>query len=495
MKTKHVTITVLPGKHKLSAPEDSSLLEVLQQHDLAPDAPCGGQGTCHKCKVLVDGTEQLACRTTVRRAMVVERIAADDVAVLTGGDGDVPVADPKEKGLLLAVDIGTTTVAAWLLDGSTGKELAVVSGLNPQTVFGADVVTRLQLARDGKLNAEQKAIVKELDDMVRKLCDKAKVSAKKIRRVCIVGNPTMQQLFLGMGIENLVTIPFGPALTSPDVVPAKEHLKTCPNADLQLVPDISGYVGADIVAGILATDLWHAKDNVLFVDIGTNGEMVLRAKDGRMTACSTAAGPALEGAKIRFGMRGAPGAIDHVSPENDKVVCHVIGGGPAKGICGSGLIDAVAVFLEQGAINKRGRIASEEERDGDRFLPLTDDVWLTQDDIREVMLAKGAIAAGIELMAGELGLDLADIDRVLLAGAFGSFMDAHSACRIGLLPAVLDGKIAAVGNTAGAGARRMVCDPSQFASTADLLEQIDFLELGDLPGFRKSFAKNMNFTE
>lgn len=489
------TITVLPGEHKLSVPEDSILLEVLQQHDLAPDAPCGGQGTCHKCKVLVDGTEQLACQTVVRRAMTVEVPQEDAVSILTEGGSDVSVADPKKGSLLLAIDIGTTTVAAWLLDGKTGKELAVVSGLNPQTAFGADVISRLQLARSGKLKAEQKAIVDQLNDMVRKLCDDAKVSAKKIRRVCVVGNPAMQQLFLGLSPENLVTIPFAPVLTKPETVPAKRHLKSCPNAELQIVPDISGYVGADIVAGVLATDLVRAKDNVLFVDIGTNGEMVLRAKDGRMTACSTAAGPALEGAKIAFGMRGAPGAIDHVAMDGGDVVCHVIGDGPAKGICGSGLIDAVAVALEQGAINKRGRIAAEEEKDGERFLPLTGEVWLTQDDIREVMLAKGAIAAGIELMAGELGLSLSDIDRVLLAGAFGSFMDAHSACRIGLLPAVLDGKIAAVGNSAGAGAKQMVCDPARFEATAGLLTEIDFLELGDLPGFRKSFAKNMNFTE
>lgn len=488
-------LTVLPGKHTLSVPEDSNLLGVLQEYDLAPDAPCGGQGTCKKCKVLIDGEEQLACQTNVRRAMKVELLQADDVSVLTSGEGDVSVTAPEVDGLLLAVDIGTTTVATYLLDGMTGKELAVVSNLNPQTVFGADVISRIQLARDGKLKQEQKSIAKELNGMVRELCRKAKKNARDIRRVCVVGNPAMQQLFMGIDPVNLVTIPFGPALTKTDVVPAKEYLRDCPNAVLQVVPDISGYVGADIVAGILATDLHRQTDNVLFVDIGTNGEMSLRSKNGRMTACSTAAGPALEGAKIKFGMRGAPGAIDHVSLEGDRVVCHVIGDGPAKGICGSGLIDAVAVFLEKGAINKRGRIANAEEIDGERFLPLRDGIYLTQSDIREVMLAKGAIAAGIELMAEELGMTLDDIDRVLLAGAFGSFMDAHSACRIGLLPMELDGKIHAVGNTAGAGAKQMVCDPSLFESTNELVQHIDFIELGDLPGFMKSFAKHMNFTE
>ena len=427
--------------------------------------------------------------------MSIELLQADTVSVLTGGNGEVSVTAPEVDGLLLAVDIGTTTVAAYLLDGMTGKELSVVSNLNPQTVFGADVISRIQLARDGKLSQEQKTIVKELNGMVRELCRKAKVNHRDIRRVCVVGNPAMQQLFMGLDPENLVTIPFAPILTKTDVVPAKEYLRDCPNAVLQVVPDISGYVGADIVAGILATDLHHATDNVLFVDIGTNGEMAMRSKDGRMTACATAAGPALEGAKIKFGMRGAPGAIDHVERQGDRVICHVIGDGPAKGICGSGLIDAVAVFLEKGAINKRGRIASPEEIDGERFLPLRDGVYLSQSDIREVMLAKGAIAAGVELMAEQLGIGLEEVDRVLLAGAFGSFMDSHSACRIGLLPGILDGKITAVGNTAGVGAKQMVCDPALFELTTELVKEIDFIELGDLPGFMKSFAKNMNFTE
>ena len=261
-----------------------------------------------------------------------------------------------------------------------------------------------------------------------------------------------------------------------------------------MVPDIAGYVGADTVGAVLATKLDSAEDNVLLVDIGTNGEMVLRA-NGQMAACSTAAGPALEGAKITFGMRGAPGAIDKVWLEDGELRSHVIGDTEATGICGSGLIDAVASFLDLGLINKRGRIQSTKETNGQRVLYLNDDIYLTQNDIHEVMLAKGAIAAGVELLAKTLGIEVSDIDRVLLAGAFGSFLNADNACRIGLLPAGLEGKATAVGNAAGVGACRMALSRAEFERTAELLKHIQFVELANLPDFMTVFARRMGFTE
>ena len=214
---------------------------------------------------------------------------------------------------------------------------------------------------------------------------------------------------------------------------------------------------------------------------------------GDMTACSTAAGPALEGAKIKFGMRGAPGAIDHVWVEDGKIRCSVIGGGEAKGICGSGLIDAVASLLELGLLNARGRLQAPDGLDGERIVRLTDTVYITQNDIREVQMAKGAIAAGISLMARELGIGISQIDKVLLAGAFGSFLKPESACRIGLLPAELLEKITAVGNAAGSGAKMMVCSKDEFTRTDELISHIEFIELASLPDFQRKFAKNMRF--
>lgn len=299
----------------------------------------------------------------------------------------------------------------------------------------------------------------------------------------------MQQLFLGISPENLAGVPFAPVLTEAKAVPCADYLPICPNAKLLIVPDISGYIGADTMVCVLATEIYKKDPITLMVDIGTNGEMVLGNKH-RMIACSTAAGPALEGANIQFGMRGTEGAIDHVWLENGEVRCSVIGGGKALGICGSGLIDAIAVGLEMGLLNKRGRIQNEEH-----ILRLTEDIYLTQDDIRQVQLAKGAIYAGIFLMAKQLGLEVKDIEKVQLAGAFGSFLNPKSACRMGLLPEELLEKIEAVGNAAGSGAKLLACDDSLLPLTEKLTQTIEFLELASLPEFSRTFAKSMNFRE
>ncbi|MBR5752986.1 MAG: DUF4445 domain-containing protein, partial [Clostridia bacterium] len=382
----------------------------------------------------------------------------------------------------------------FLLDGKTGEELANASMLNPQSPYGADVISRIQAALSGDAGTLQELITNAVGSLIGTVCEKSGSSPEDIGVVSVVGNPAMQQLFLGIDVSNLAGVPFDPVLTEPGVLSASDYLPVCPNADLLVVPDIAGYVGADTMACVLSCALEKSEEPTLLVDIGTNGEMVLSA-GGRMAACSTAAGPALEGAKIRFGMRGAKGAIDKVRWEDGDVRCHVIGDCSAEGICGSGLIDAVAVYLEQGLINKRGRIQTKDEIDGERTLPLTDGLYLTQTDIREVMLAKGAVAAGIELMARYLGLELTDIKRVLLAGAFGSFLDPNNACRMGLLPEELQGRITAVGNAAGSGAKLIARSKDAFAHTGELKGHIEAIELANLDDFMHTFAKTMNFRE
>ena len=481
---------------KLHTDHQRNLLELLRENGVALSAPCGGLGTCGKCVVRLNDEDVLACQTFVSKDCTVEVPETEETVVLTRGIslGDVPLLDPVASGDLLAVDIGTTTVAAFLLDGKTGTQLATASLLNPQSSYGADVISRIQAAVDGSLAELQRLITDGVDALVETLCEKAGRSPADIGVVSIVGNPAMQQLFLGVDPKNLASVPFDPVLTETKLVAAKDYLPACGNATLLVVPDIAGYVGADTVGAVLATKLDSADDNVLLVDIGTNGEMVLRA-NGRMAACSTAAGPALEGAKITFGMRGAPGAIDKVWLEDGELRSHVIGDTEATGICGSGLIDAVASFLDLGLINKRGRIQSTKETNGQRVLYLNNDIYLTQNDIHEVMLAKGAIAAGVELLAKTLGITVSDIDRVLLAGAFGSFLNADNACRIGLLPAGLEGKATAVGNAAGVGACRMALSRAEFERTAELLKHIQFVELANLPDFMTVFARRMGFTE
>lgn len=486
-------LTVLPDQITLEAEAGTNLLECLRRAGLAPSAPCGGHGTCGKCQVRVNGETVLACQTRINGSMTVELPGQEKTEILVGGAGDTIDLDPIKPGYLAAFDIGTTTVVCFLLSPE-GKELAAQSMLNPQAPYGADVITRMRLALGGQLTELADVIRGGMTELIEQCCCFTGISPEEISVVSVVGNSCMQQLFLGISPANLAAIPFAPVLTEAKTCPAKPFLPVCANAELLIVPDISGYVGADTMGCVLATRMYQAEDTVLMVDIGTNGEMVLQHK-GRMIACSTAAGPALEGANIRFGMRGAAGAIDHVWLNEGKISCSVIGGGTALGICGSGIIDAVSVLLEKKLINKRGRIQSVEETDGQRIVGLTENIYLTQDDIRQVQLAKGAIAAGIYLMCSHLGITPGEVDRVVLAGAFGSFMDPDSACRIGLLPAELAGRICAAGNIAGAGAKLLAMNRGELELSQRLLKQIEFLELAEQPDFQRTFAKCMAFTE
>ena len=482
-------IITLPENNKIfSVSAGVNLLDALKENGIYPDAPCGGNGTCGKCTMLVNGTEVLACKTVVDRDMTVVLPRAE-IRTLQESFCAEQSIDPLRDGYLLAFDIGTTSVVCVLLDGKTGAELAQSSVLNPQVAYGADVITRIQQAVQGKLAFLTQLIRHAMTDLTQTVCDDAGISPKKVGVVSVVGNPAMQQLFLGICPENLSEIPFAPALTEAKAVSCKEILPICSEAQLLIVPDIAGFIGADTIGCLLATKLYEDDALTLLVDIGTNGEMVLGNRDG-MIACATAAGPALEGANIQFGMRAAEGAIDHVWTEDGKILCSVIGGGAAKGICGSGLVDAVAVGLQLGLINKRGRILSD-----DHVLPLTERIYLTQEDIRQVQLAKGAIYAGIVLLAKQLGVEIEEIQKVQLAGAFGSFLNPENACRIGLLPEALLQKIEAVGNAALSGAKMLACNKKLLPFTRNLVERTGFLELASLPSFPRIFAKAMLFRE
>lgn len=481
-------ITLPENNSKLSVPTGTNLLDALKENGIYPDAPCGGNGTCGKCTLLVNGTQVLACRTVVDRDMTIV-LPKSEIRILQKSFCAEQGIDPLQEGPLLAFDIGTTSVVCVLLDGKTGRELAQSSVLNPQVAYGADVITRIQQAVQGKLTQLTQLIRHAMTDLTQKVCDDAGVSPQKIGVVSVVGNPAMQQLFLGICPENLSEIPFVPALTEAKAVSCKEILPICPAAQLLIVPDIAGFIGADTIGCLLATKLYEDDALTLLVDIGTNGEMVLGNRDG-MIACATAAGPALEGANIQFGMRAAEGAIDHVWTEDGKILCSVIGDGAAKGICGSGLVDVVAVGLQLGLINKRGRILTD-----DHVFPLTERIYLTQEDIRQVQLAKGAIYAGIALLAKQLGVEIEAIQKVQLAGAFGSFLHPENACRIGLLPEVLLQKIEIVGNAALSGAKMLACNKKLLPFTRNLVERTGFLELASLPSFPRIFAKAMLFRE
>lgn len=497
-------IRFYPADLAVQVPEGTTILEAQRLAGLLPDAPCAGRGTCGKCRVRVGDTVVLACQTQARDGMDVWTGASTGHQVLTEGLAWQPVPDPvaPDAPYLAAVDIGTTTVVCHILDGRTGDTLSTVGRLNPQHTFGADVVSRAQLARQQGGTRLTQAIRRELSQALEQGAGESGISLEQISVLSIVGNPCMQQLFLGCPVDNLLTPPFSPILTRAETVPAGRYLPQLSRAELRIVPDISGYLGADIMGCILASRLFAQEELTLLVDIGTNGEMVLGSAAG-MVACATAAGPALEGANISCGMRGAQGAIDHVWTEDGDIAFSVIGGGPPQGICGSGLIDAAAVLLQEGIIDRRGRIQTAQqlpqyahrlsERDGTRCFALCPTVILTQEDIRELQMAKGAIAAGIDLMLQHLGVTAEHISRVLLAGAFGSYIHIDSACAIGLLPASLADRTRAVGNAAASGSRCIALDREGFLRTEALCQQVHALELAALPAFSRCFARHMRF--
>lgn len=482
----------IAGGPCLEAPVGENLLALLRGAGAAVDAPCNGEGRCGKCRVLVNGRAALACRTAVEADVFVALPERERPRVLSGGERGQVSMNPLRDGLLVAFDVGTTTLVCYLLDGATGERLATAGMLNPQVAYGADVITRIRCALHGDGEELCRAVREGMSELLRRACAEAGASPSEIGVVSVVGNPCMQQLFLGLPVDNLARMPFAPALTRADVVPAAEYLPECGNALMMIVPDVSGFVGADTLGCALATGLREGRDVALVVDIGTNGEMLLAGR-GRMLACATAAGPALEGVGIRCGMRAAAGAIDRAWAQGGELRWSTIDGEQARGICGSGLIDLAAALLETGGIDRRGRIQSREELNGQRFVRLTDAVYLTQEDIRALQLAKGAIAAGIELMCAELGVAVEEIDRVLLAGAFGNHIRPESACRIGLLPPALQKRILPVGNAAGSGACMLACDREQLQIAGRMAREVEFLELAALPGFRRSFAKNMYF--
>ena len=470
------TVTVEPGNRILKAAHGQPLLELLRSEGLYVDAPCGGNGTCGKCLVTVNGKLLRACGC---------RVEADVTVTLPGETGLEQEAQVKPSGssapgsYVMAVDIGTTGVVCSLLS-EDGKVLAEQSAANPQRAFGADVVSRIRQAVGGEGALLTEAIRSCVAQLADSCCKAAGIDPGQVKTVCPVGNPCMQQLFLGMDVKNLAAVPFSPVICSQGWLPAEAYIPGFCNGQLRVIPNIGGFIGSDTLACVLAAELTRAEDTVLLVDIGTNAEMVLRHK-GKMAACAAAAGPALEGANISCGMRAQSGAVSRV----DKDGCCVIGGGEAKGICGSGLIDAVALMLERGILDSRGRLLTE-----DKTYTVTAGVTLTQEDIRQVQLAKGAVHAGIRLLAEHMGIGVEDIDRCVLAGAFGSYLNGENACRMGLIPHELVHRTAAAGNLALAGAKKLALGESCPAT-----ETIESLELGSLPGFARQFARSMRFQE
>lgn len=437
------------------------------------------------------------------------------VNVILVGNELVEILPATEKPLKLgcAFDIGTTTVAGALVDVTSGNILATESRTNPQAAHGADVMARIDFSEVKNGLQKLASEIREcLNEIIAGLCDKAQVVNSQIYEMTIAGNTTMLHLLMQLPCGTIARAPYVPLFkTALNLNSEKYKLYIHPAGNLHLLPTISGYVGADTTAAILAAGMHKSEKLQLLIDIGTNGEIVLGTKE-RLIACSTAAGPAFEGARILHGMRGATGAIEHVIFDDD-ISLTVIGGTQPKGICGSGIIDVVGELIRTGIIDQTGRFVKPEnlpksvpEAIQYRLKPTekgysfelaqnseSEPIVLTQQDVREVQLAKAAIFAGIGILLSEFNASPDDLDKILIAGAFGNFIRPHQAPQVGLIPNVPEDKIHFIGNAAIEGSLRTLLSKEEREEIKTIAAQTEFIELSTNTDFQNLFVEAMFF--
>ncbi|MBE9511349.1 MAG: DUF4445 domain-containing protein [Bacteroidetes bacterium] len=529
-----VGITVIAGekKTKTTLLKEMTLLEGLREQGWGVEAYCNGAGYCGKCKVLLSGevpepgsTEKemisqeelqkgirLACRVNPMDGMIIylpEKAAVFQIEqgfkfrkdsrepeLLIRSDSAVHI---KEKGedfaYGIAVDIGTTTVAIVLVNLKTGKTIGTSSFLNPQREYGDDVITRIQFASAKDPDVLTKLIRESLSRAIKELSYVNSIGAEQIQKLTVAGNTTMIHLLLGLPVKSLAVSPFTPVTLDPVISLAEDILKDgFLSAEMRIFPGVSAYVGSDIVSGMYNRSFECLDEVTLFIDMGTNGEIVIGNRE-KILCAATAAGPAFEGARISCGVGSITGAISFAGIRKGKVWYSTIGQQPALGLCGSGLVDLVAACLDAGIINKTGLMKPEYFEEG--LLIGTDadgnEMRLTQKDIRELQLAKSAIRAGIEILIKEFDVTYNDIGKVYLAGGFGNNINADSAVRIGLLPEKLKGCIELAANSSLGGAVDSLFHKEGKDKVAKILEKVRYIELSSNKDFNDYFAEYMLF--
>ncbi len=502
-------IVLKPTNVELTAPAGTPLRDLLFEQGV--EFPCGGHGRCRGCRVrvlqgnvevndaqrrllkpleLAEGW-RLACQGILNDDLVIE-LRQWDAAILAN---DTTFAFTPRPGLGVAVDLGTTTLVAQLLDLQTSHVLAVRTALNGQARYGADVMSRVgfSVAEKGQKKLED-IIRTQIGKLINDLVFAAQVNPTDIEEVTIVGNTVMYHLFCGIDLEPMSHYPFEPRQDGMMTFLASDlGWSISSSAIVRFLPCLGSFVGSDITAGVLATGIHESKDLVGLVDLGTNGEIVIGNRDG-MLCSSTAAGPAFEGARISMGMRAATGAISEVYLNGGSVHCRVLGNTDPLGICGSGLVDAVAVGLDLGVVLPSGRLTSTERlAGGEKAWSLCPPIALSQTDIRELQLAKGAIAAGIHLILQQWGASEKDLTHLYLAGAFGNYISRSSAQRIGLLKFPLD-TVQPAGNTALLGAKLglFINDESIYQTIRSKTKHVS---LNEDPSFQEAFVDEMSFPQ
>ncbi len=429
---------------------------------------------------------------------------------------DVEAGDTTKHIYGFAFDIGTTSVVGTLLDLQTGEQLASAGGVNSQAVYGGDLMSRIAYAQfdEQKLTTLRAKVINQVNQYIRQCCDEAGVNSNHVYKIVIVGNSCMHHIFLGIDVSYLGLAPYAPVVRENLVFPASElPLKASPNAMVCMLPIIAGFVGADTVGCILSTRIYESEEIRVLVDIGTNGEVVMGSRD-RLTACSAPAGPALEGAQIRDGMRGAIGAIEKVEVDND-IICSTIGNVPAIGLCGSGLIDAAAKMIDTQVMDSNGNFRKRDveqlperlqnrlivaENGSREFLLVSEQdsgknrrVGITQGDVRQLQLAKSAIFSGIRMLQSVMNISDDEIFHLMLCGGFGNYINIESAKTIRLLPDLKHERIAYVGNAALLGAQMALLSESERDTAYRLTQQIEHVALAARADFQDIFVDSMAF--
>jgi uncharacterized 2Fe-2S/4Fe-4S cluster protein (DUF4445 family) len=439
----------------------------------------------------------------------VTAVVVDDVLI------DVEEGDTTERMFAIAFDLGTTTVVATLLDLGAGTPVAVRSKLNPQQAFGADVITRIStIMMDDRALERLTGLAHEvLDELAHDVCVEASVDPSEVYEVAVAGNATMTHIVLGIDPEPLGMAPFIMAARKwPEMLAADVGVHMHPGARAVVFPALGAYVGGDIISGLLASGMDRDSRTRLFIDIGTNCEIVLGSNE-RLLATAAPAGPAFEGAAIRCGMRASPGAIEGVRMSTDGLELAVIGDVEPIGLCGSGLVDAVAGLVSIGLLDRSGRFVTEEEAAerapgvASRLTMVGDErvfvlhkrgeaessIYMSQRDVRELQFAKAAIATGWNLLLEDAGLVPGDVQQVLLAGSFGSYLSPASAVRLGLVPPLPVLRVVSAGNVAGEGAKMALLSVRERAGAMALLEEVNYVELSDRADFNDRFVELLQF--
>ena len=502
-----ITIEYAGEIRTAEASSGESVLDVLQAQGIPIQATCGGAGKCGRCQVLVaDASGVRVTLACVEPALDGIRVVVDkphEAAIVEDGQADQRQfkCDDGQQGYGLAVDIGTTTMAAHLHDRETGVRLASASCMNPQAAFGADVISRISASVEGKLENMYTLVVDAMVALRDELLSERGAKPEECTAVSIAGNTVMQHIAVALPPDTIGVNPFTPLSLFGDYHELPK-LGSC-----YLAPCVAGYVGGDITAGMLARGLDEGKP-CLFIDLGTNGEMAL-SRDGRIVACATAAGPVFEGANITFGMPAASGAISQVAVAGPgELSISVIDNGMAIGVCGTGIVDAVAAMLDADVVDETGYLKDVDEVDepwapfigqeqGQRVFYLTDDhaVYITQNDVRNVQLAKAAVCGGVRTMLEARKMTTDQIESVEIAGGFGRYLSVRSAARIGLFPPELADRAASVGNTSAEGASMMLLSEEERTRAQTIAKQCAYLELSTSAAFNGYYVDEMEFPE